>query len=80
MDSKSNAPNSLPIIKDMAAQRAAISLIMGLAPLPKRERGTRNFLTPLLPFWEKGVGDEGNLDFAPLLSIKELLKLDRAKG
>jgi len=21
-------------------------------------------LTPLLPFWEKGLGDEGNLDFA----------------
>ncbi|PZU99374.1 MAG: hypothetical protein DCE90_02355 [Pseudanabaena sp.] len=35
-----------------------------LAPLPKRERGTRNLLTPLLPFWEKGVGDEGNLHFA----------------
>jgi hypothetical protein len=34
-----------------------------LAPLPKKERGTRkiqNFLlTPLLPLWEKGLGDEG---------------------
>jgi hypothetical protein len=35
-----------------------------LAPLPKRERGTRKFLTPLLPFWEKGLGDEGNLNFS----------------
>jgi hypothetical protein len=34
-----------------------------LAPLPKRERGTRKklkmTLAPLLPLWEKGLGDEG---------------------
>jgi len=34
-----------------------------LAPLPKRERRTRKklkmFLVPLLPLWEKGLGDEG---------------------
>ena len=35
-----------------------------LAPLPKRERGTRKklkmTLALLLPLWEKGLGDEGS--------------------
>jgi hypothetical protein len=32
-----------------------------LAPLPSRARGTRKIASPLLPFWEKGLGDEGKL-------------------
>ncbi len=32
-----------------------------LAPLPFWGEGKKIDLTPLLPFWEKGLGDEGNL-------------------
>jgi hypothetical protein len=59
--------------KEKALQRSAFSLITHvtqkvirpspLAPLPKRERETREklktALAPLLPLWEKGLGDEG---------------------
>jgi hypothetical protein len=37
-------------------------------PLPERERGARtpkSALVPLLPLWEKGLGDEGDLFWQP---------------
>jgi hypothetical protein len=35
-----------------------------LTPSPSPKKGEGNKKNLLLPFWEKGLGDEGNLDFA----------------
>jgi hypothetical protein len=44
---------------------AEIAKTLTPSPSPKKGEGNKkNLLTPLLPFWEKGLGDEGNLDFA----------------
>jgi hypothetical protein len=46
-------------------------------PLPERERGARTpkfALVPLLPLWEKGLGDEGDL-FCQSTSRRSLLFL-----
>jgi hypothetical protein len=41
-------------------------------PLPERERGARSLkatLVPLLPLWEKGLGDEGDVFCQPTRDI-----------
>jgi hypothetical protein len=40
---------------------SALAFALTLNPSPKQGEGLQSSSVPLLPFWEKGLGDEGRL-------------------